>query len=67
MDWARLRNGELPARAEENRFDLLLTADQSMAYQQNMTGRKIRLVVLWTNRWAELRDDPERVIAAIIG
>jgi len=58
MGWARLRNGELLARAEENGFDLLLTADQSMPYQQNMARRKIRLVVLWTNRWAELRENP---------
>ena len=67
MGWARLRNGELLTRAEENGFDLLLTADQNMAYQQNMAGRKIRLVVLWTNRWAELREAPERVVAAISG
>jgi hypothetical protein len=67
MGWARLRNGELLMRAEENGFDLLLTADQNMAYQQNMTDRKIGVVVLWTNRWSELREAPERVVAAITG
>jgi hypothetical protein len=66
MGWARLQNGELLARAEDSGFDLLLTADQNMAYQRNMTARKIRLVVLRTNRWAELQADPERVVATII-
>jgi hypothetical protein len=67
MGWARLSNGALLARAEAARFDVLVTADQSMTLQQNMAGRRLRLVVLWTNRWAALRDDAARVVVLVIG
>ena len=39
--WDRLTNGDLLAAAEEAGFDLLLTTDKNMRYQQNLVGRKI--------------------------
>jgi predicted nuclease of predicted toxin-antitoxin system len=44
--WAGLRNGELLLRATANSFDVLLTADQNLAYQQNLAGSPFRVVVL---------------------
>ncbi len=44
--WAMLRNGDLLRTAEEAGFDLLLTTDRNMGYQQNLTGRRIAIVVL---------------------
>lgn len=41
-----LRNGDLLRTAEEAGFDLLLTTDRNMGYQQNLTGRRIAIVVL---------------------
>ena len=38
--WDTLSNGNLLAAAEEAGFDLLLTADKNMRYQQNLTGRR---------------------------
>ncbi len=48
--WDTLSNGELLAEAERAGFDVLLTADRNMRYQQNLSGRKIALVVLSTPR-----------------
>jgi len=49
--WSGLKNGELLNAAEEAGFDLLITADQEISYQQNLKGRKMALLVLSTNNW----------------
>jgi len=43
----------------------MVTADQSLEYQQNLKGRKLALVVLSTNHIAVLEKHPERLVAAI--
>ncbi len=48
--WAGKSNGALIAVAEEAGFEVLVTADQGLNYQQNMLGRKLALVVLSTNK-----------------
>ena len=53
--WDKLSNGDLLAEAERAGFDLLLTADNNMRYQQNLTGRKIALVVLSTPQWPRVQ------------
>ncbi len=47
MDWNELVNGQLLRAAEDAGFDMMLTADQSIAYQQNLKGRKLALVVFY--------------------
>lgn len=42
-DWHLLKNGELLKAAEDDSFDVLVTSDKSIRYQQNLTGRKIAL------------------------
>ena len=49
MGWAGLRNGELLRRAEEH-LDVLVTADQNIRYQQNLSGRKLAILVLPSNQ-----------------
>jgi predicted nuclease of predicted toxin-antitoxin system len=44
--WADILNGELLALLESNDFDVMLTADSNIKTQQNMTGRKISILVL---------------------
>ena len=46
--WDKLTNGDLLAEAERAGFDVLLTADKNMRYQQNLAGRRLALVVLST-------------------
>jgi len=50
--WSTLLNGELLRLAEEAGFDVLLTTDQNLAYQQNLRNRKIAIVALTRNRWS---------------
>jgi predicted nuclease of predicted toxin-antitoxin system len=49
------KNGELLSLAE-GRWDVLLTSDRRIKYQQNMTGRKVSIVVLRakSNRMGDL-------------
>ena len=60
--WDKLANGELLAAAEEAAVDLLFTTDQNIRYQQNLTGRRIALVVLTgTTKWSRARLHLERI------
>jgi len=54
QDWADVLNGELLTLAEENGFDVLLTADANIKNQQNLANRKIAILVLraFNNRLA---------------
>ena len=46
--WAGIKNGELLQLAETD-FDLFITSDQNIRYQQNLAGRKIAVLELSTN------------------
>lgn len=48
--WAELTNGDLLTAAEANGFEIFLTADKNIRYQQNLTGHRIAVVVLGTNQ-----------------
>jgi len=64
--WDRLNNGDLLKAAEAAAIDLLLTTDQKMRYQQNLTSRKIAIVVLvGTTKWSRVRLHQERIAVAV--
>jgi len=64
--WERLSNGSLLRSAEDAGFDLLLTTDQRIRYQQNLTGRRIAiLVITGTTKWSRVRLHVERIAAAV--
>jgi hypothetical protein len=63
--WESLANGELLEVAEEAGFDILLTTDKNIRYQQNLTGRKIAFIVLGNQQWPILRQYVARVLAAV--
>jgi hypothetical protein len=65
MGWDRLSNGELLTAAEQAGFELLLTTDKNIRYQQNLTGRTIAIVVLGTAQWPVLRLHVQRVAAMV--
>ncbi len=64
--WAAIANGELLKLAEAEGFDIVVTADQNLVYQQNLDGRNIGLVVLRTNHWPTLQRNAERIVKAIM-
>jgi hypothetical protein len=63
--WAGKLNGELVTLAEAAAFDVMITADQGISYQQNMKERKIALVVLSVNREKTVLANAPRILAAI--
>lgn len=66
MIWAgqNLKNGELLAAAEES-FDLLMTTDQQLRYQQNLSGRKLSIIVLMTTSWPRIRLHVSEIAEAV--
>jgi hypothetical protein len=65
LGWQGLENGALLDAAERAGFDLLLTCDQNVQYQQNFTSRQLALVVLSSNHWPSLRRIAARIATAI--
>lgn len=63
--WSGLKNGALLEAAEGAGFDLFLTADQELAYQQNLAGRRIAVIVLGTNNWSVIRERVDVIEEAI--
>ena len=63
--WDRISNGELLKVAEEAGFDVLLTTDKNLRYQQNLSGRKIAVVVLGDSTWRFVRLHLDRVSSAV--
>lgn len=54
LGWSNLKNGELLAAAETS-FDLFITTDQQLRYQQNLSGRRLAIMVLLTTSWPRIR------------
>ena len=63
--WDTLANGDLLRVAEAAGFEVLLTTDNSLAYQQNLQGRKIAIVVITLNRWRLVQRMIRKIVAAI--
>jgi hypothetical protein len=63
--WDALSNGDLLAEAERAGFEVLLTADKNIRYQQNLVERRIALVVLSTPQWPLVRLHIAQIVAAI--
>jgi len=63
--WDKLKNGDLLTAAEKAAFDMLLTTDKNMRYQQNLACRKITVVVLGQQQWPRLRPHIQPVIEAV--
>src|SRR6266478_1981469 len=64
MDWAQLRNGELLSAAE-TQFDALITTDQSLRYQQNLSGRRLAILTLPTTSWPKLQRYVAKIAKAV--
>lgn len=65
MGWDTLSNGRLIAAAEEAGFDGMITGDQRIIYQQNLSGRKLALIVLGSIQWPVVRANLQLVIDAL--
>ena len=63
--WATLRNGDLLQAAENAGFDVMVTTDQNLQYQQNLTARRIAVVVLSTTSWPRIRAATDAIASAV--
>ena len=63
--WDRVANGELLKVAEAAGFDVLLTTDKGIRYQQNLMGRKIAIVVLGNSTWRIVRLYLDRIASVV--
>jgi hypothetical protein len=63
--WSDLSNGDLLTAAEGASFDLFMTTDQNLRYQQNLADRRLAILVLPTTRWPVIRQRAAEVAAAV--
>ena len=63
--WSDKDNGELLELAKRDGYDVLVTTDQSLRYQQNLEGRRIGIVVLLSSNWPAMRHQVKEIARAI--
>ena len=66
--WSDKDNGELLDLAERDGYEVLVTTDQNLRHQQNLTGRRIGIVVVLSTAWPAVRlraGDIRQAIAAV--
>jgi len=56
-----LSNGDLLSTAEDEGFEVMITTDQNLRYQQNLSDRSIAIVVLMTTSWPRIRENTKAV------
>lgn len=65
--WSTLFNGDLLRAAEQAGFDVLLTTDKNIPYQQNLENQKVAIVILSRNRWNLVRSRLQQIVDAVDG
>ena len=63
--WEELANGELITAAELAGFEVLVTTDENIRYQQNLSSRKLALVVLGHSQWPMVKLVAPTIAAAV--
>src|SRR5215208_1447312 len=63
--WDSLKNGELLDAAEAAGFDVFVTTDRNIRYQQNLARRKIAVVILSKGRWTLIRKRLAEIAATV--
>ena len=64
---SELQNGALLAAAEQAGFDVFITTDRNLKYQQNLVGRRLAVVVLRSTSWPRLQRVLPAIVAAAAG
>jgi hypothetical protein len=63
--WSRLANGALLTAAERDGFEVFVTGDRNIRFQQTLAGRQLALVVLGTHVWPVVRNHGDRIAEAV--
>jgi len=64
MGWSQLKNGPL-LESVERAFDVFLTTDKNLRYQQNLRGRQLAILVLPTPNWRQVQLHTNEVLVAV--
>ena len=64
-NWSTISNGELLKCAEESGYEVFITTDQNLRYQQNLKGRRIGIVVLMATSWPRAQQHIPEILAAV--
>jgi hypothetical protein len=65
LAWSTLQNGALLSQAEAAGFDVLITTDKNLKYQQNLSTRRLAIVVLLSTSWPKIQQKASTVSAAV--
>ena len=65
--WEGLNNGDLLEEAEKGNYEVFVTSDQSIRYQQNLARRRIAILLLTDNLWPNVRQKAAEVQSTIDG
>ncbi|MAT95770.1 MAG: hypothetical protein CL608_01275 [Anaerolineaceae bacterium] len=63
--WSTLSNGDLLTEAEKADYELFVTTDQNLRYQQNLCERQVAIIVLLSTSWPRIRPKAEQVLEVI--
>jgi hypothetical protein len=64
MGWAKFDNGDL-LKSAENQFDILITTDQNLRYQQNLAARRLTILILPTTSWPRLQAHLDQILEVV--
>lgn len=63
--WSNLQNGELLEVSEQDGYQLLISTDQNLKYQQNLSDRHLAIIVLLSTSWPRIQLKVDNIQAAI--
>jgi hypothetical protein len=64
-EWSTISNGELLKLAEDDGYEVFITTDQNLRYQQNLSGRRLGIVVLMATSWPRTQQRIPEILAAV--
>jgi hypothetical protein len=65
LGWGAIENGELLRKAEDAGFDVIVTPDKNIRYQQNLSNRKIAIVFLGQGQWPLIKPHTAEIVEAV--
>lgn len=65
LGWSQLTNGDLLNQAERSGYECLITTDQNLRYQQNLSERTISILVLRSASWPRIQTRIDEIVEAV--
>jgi hypothetical protein len=65
LGWSGLRNGDLLRAAEESGFEVFITGDKKLTYQQKLKGRLVAILTLSAQEWPTIKDHLPAILSSL--